>query len=92
MRFTLEQQREELQRGAAAAAGKLRGAEAAAAEARAHGLALQRRLALEGQRAAELECLIGRLRAAQFEAEGDAARQAAANVAMRLGAGRLGGG
>ena len=91
MRFTLEQQREELQRAAAAASGKLRGAEAMASEARAQSLGLQQRLALKGQRAAELESLIGRLRAAQFEVEGNAARQRAADSAMRLGAERLGG-
>ena len=87
LRFGLEQQRDDAQRGAAAAEARTRlRAEGVAEDGAAEAAALAQALALERQRAEELESLIGRLRAAQFEVAGAAAQQRAADQGMRLAA------
>lgn len=67
VKFDLERQRDNLQRQAAALEGKLQIAAGRCEEAEGQCQALRQQLALENQRAAELETLLGRLRASQFQ-------------------------
>lgn len=66
-RFSLEQQREGLQRQAAAAEAKLQAACAARDNAQRGAHALSQHLALERERCAQLQGLLAQLRAAQFQ-------------------------